>query len=111
MTKIVFLALSVCATILITSCETVQWDWEADPYEASYKYKSLMNADAIEIRFDSPGIDNFTCFTSENIAELKFNIERLKIPRKEKSIILAHFNTFCNKQKSIRIKDDANYNH
>jgi hypothetical protein len=40
------------------------------------------------VKASDPGFDDFTCFPSENIKELKENIDRLKIPKQYKSILL-----------------------
>lgn len=70
-------ALSVCAICLTSSCAT-DWDWKADPYMGDHATQTLVNPDTLNVKCDSPEFDNFVCFTTENIAELEYNIQKVK---------------------------------
>lgn len=79
--------------IFLTSCEHT-WDWQPDPYVADHIFKSVINADAVEVFCDQPEFDNFVCFPSENIEELKYNIEQLDISNKKRESLLNYINEF-----------------
>jgi len=106
--KTVKFVLNACVIFLIVSCGHTKWDWEADPYVADHKFESIINANDIEVFCNEPEFDDFTCFTSENIAELKFNIARLDIPDKYKLLVMKHFNRFIAKKRDIRNKGKSN---
>lgn len=76
--------------LLFNSCNS--WDWKANPYEPDHEYGSVMNAEGEEVFFDDPAINDFTCFPSDNMAELIYNIKKLrtnnKKSRKQKSSLI-----------------------
>ncbi len=82
--------LSVCLIFCLVSCVSCKttWDWEPDPWEASHLHKDLMNKDEKVCACSDICFDDFTCFPSENIKELKINIARLDISREEKDFLL-----------------------
>jgi hypothetical protein len=75
---------------LIANCATTQcpWDWKSDPYEGDTENRQIINGDGKEIKCDQGEFNDFTCFHKDNIIELKFNIDRLKIPRRSKNEML-----------------------
>ena len=74
--------LAGCVIILIASCTTTPcncpWSWKADPYEVDQDTGKFVSSDS-NIDFLDPKVNDLTCFEKDNISELKFNIERLKL--------------------------------
>ena len=83
-------ALNVCviSCLLFSAGCKHKWDWKPDPYVADYGYQSIINADGKEVLCTDPAFNDFICFTSKNIEELKYNIEMLNLDRKTKALIM-----------------------
>ena len=41
----------------------------------------IINADSKEVQFIDTRIEDFTCFDADNVIDLKYNIDRLKLKR------------------------------
>ena len=86
--KIEKLGLPACVIFLILnffSCTTTPyttWDWKPSPYVADHEYQSIISVEGEvikEVYSKDPKFNDFTCFTSDDISSLKFNIERLRL--------------------------------
>lgn len=92
MIQIARTVLSGCLIFYLVSCASCKkWNWKADPYEASSQHQDIMNQDGTVCACNDDCFDDFTCFTSENIAELRAAIETLNISNKKKSVLLKQF--------------------
>jgi hypothetical protein len=77
MKKTLLRALSVCAICLILS-GCYHWTWKGNPYVGDSAKGGIVNADGIEVQCTDPLINDFTCLSSEDIATLKIEIEKVK---------------------------------
>ena len=68
--------LSFLILCCLSSCHS--WDWKPDVYAPDYERESITNASGIEVLCRDQHFEDFLCFTGENIADLKKNIERCK---------------------------------
>jgi len=60
-------------------CKRVKWTWEARPFAADHSTEALYGpADSDVVYCSTPAFSDYTCFDSENIASLVFNIKRLQ---------------------------------
>lgn len=54
----------------VTSCGN-SFDWEPRPYVGDHVTQSLINGEGVTVNTDQPIFSTFTCFDSQNIAELR----------------------------------------
>ena len=83
-----------------TACNSVNWNWEPDPYEPDYIYESIMNANGKEVFCNTPEFNDFTCFTSSNLAALAYEIRKLDLEEKDKIKIMGMFKKINAVQKT-----------
>lgn len=78
--KTQLLALSVCAIISLFSFVGCGkgFTWKPNPYVGDSSTLSIVNADEERIYCNAARFDEMTCFTPEDIATLKAEIEKLK---------------------------------
>jgi len=63
--------------LLGSSCGS-DFDWDPDPYVGDSVSQSLVNSEGLVIRSDEPRFDQMTCFTSQNISELRSAIAQVE---------------------------------
>lgn len=68
----------------LTACSS--WSWKADVYSPDASSQSISNESGDVVRCNEPRIEEFMCFSEDNMAELIKNIEMVK--RKEKVLKL-----------------------
>jgi hypothetical protein len=68
-------ALLVLLTLLI-SCNS-KWNWQAEPFAASIEDQAIINEDGRMIFFADPEINNYACFSYDNLEDLALNIRRV----------------------------------
>ena len=89
MKKILKLALNVCAIFLIVSCGTgcKEFDWTPEPYSGDSSKQELTSFNGVVIKCDQPAFDEMTCFDSQNMADLKTAIQKVKMNKSDRSRI------------------------
>ena len=70
----------IISMFVLNSCAT--WDWTPKPYTPDYRYESIYyidnNDQEHEVKCTDPEFNNYVCFPLDNIADLKYQIEKLK---------------------------------
>ena len=60
--------------ICLSSCNGFNWK----PSFFEFSDRGIVNADGVEIYFNSPNLLDYSCLSKESIAELKAEIDRIK---------------------------------
>jgi hypothetical protein len=63
---------------ILVGCDS-KWTWKPDPYAADSFSAAIYSSNGEKILASDPKFSDFTCFSSQNMLELKQNIEELKI--------------------------------
>jgi len=64
--------LLITSLLFLGGCK---FNWEADPYEMAPTF--MVNADGHMILYSSPEIVEYSCFSAENLADLRVEIDRI----------------------------------
>ena len=86
MKKTLLNALNVCVISLIVSCSTSckKFDWDPKPYVGDHDNQQLVDFNNVTVKCDQPAFSTFTCFDSNNMAELKTAIEEVNMSKKQR---------------------------
>ena len=84
MKKILLLGLSVLTIFLIVSCTGVDFKWEAHPYVFDITEEKIIDAEGGYIHFSDIVIEDFIAFPSQNIADLKAEIDRINMSENDR---------------------------
>jgi len=86
MKRILKLGLNLCAIFLIVSCGTgcKSFEWDAKPYSGDSINLQLIKFNGEIIKCDAPAFDEMTCFDSQNMADLRTAIDKVKMKKTDR---------------------------